>query len=381
MICETHNLNEIKYALESILEVPDPRLSPIIIEKIMKYIEDKFSILDYKIAIYISKEEFDESEITGFVIVQIDPNYKSYGKTCPTFGWLRAESKEVCGELLLECEDFAVKNGHRKLRGPINNPKGLGGIGAQIEGNNERLMYGVAFNPPNIGQYLSELGYKQNAEYICARVTTKIWKKGKRIDKGIRIGYLPLDEIIARKKEIMNIVASSFNFILPDYSGGDRFQEVMNQYAMVPKSHYKLQVEFNPEEYSDIPEFIEAWKSCDLENVITWAPIAFDRNTGEIVGAIFSLPDLYQLWLGEPITRDNIDTVFVKSGYTGKGIFSALNNIGQITVDFNGLNYLEGTCIWNKNEKAVQSIFPHTKPLRKHIVFQKRIRYRKKSGL
>lgn len=374
MIYEIYDLNEIKYTLESILEVPDPRLSPLIIEKIMKYIEDKFSVPDYKIAMYISKKDSNNNEIIGFVIVQIDPSYKSYGKSCPTFGWLRAKSKEACTELLLKCENFAVKNGYRKLRGPINNPKGLGGIGAQIEGNNERLMYGVAFNPPKIGQYLSELGYKQEAEYICARVTAKTWKKGKKIDKGIRIGYLPLDEIIVRKTEIMKIVASSFNFILPDYSGGDRFQEVMDQYAMVPKSHYKLPAEFNPEMFSDIPEFIEAWKSCDLENVITWAPIAFDRNTDEIVGAIFSLPDLYQLWLGERITRDNVDTVFVKPGYTSKGIFSALNNIGQITVGFNGLNYLEGTCIWNKNEKAVQSVFPHTKPLRKHIVFQKRLR-------
>lgn len=210
-----------------------------------------------------------------------------------------SKSKEICEKLLLECEKFVMRNGYRKLRDPINNPKGFGGIGAQIEGHNERLMYGVAFSPPDIGHYLNRLGYKPDAEYICVHVAERTWKKGKKIDKNIRIGYLPLNEIIARKEEIIDIVVNVFNSILPDYSGGDRFQEFMDQYALVSKSHYKLPPNFNPRNHSDILEFIEAWVSCDLEDVITWTPIAFDRNTREIVGAIFSLPDLYQLWLGE----------------------------------------------------------------------------------
>jgi len=369
-IHETRDLEEITTALESILEIPNEKLRPKIITKIEKHLKEKFLDPTYKISVYIA---YTNLSIVGFVIVQIDPYYTSYGKKCATFGWLRAKSFEVCRKLMKACENFTRENGYRKLRGPINFPKGLGGIGGQVEGYNERLIYGVAFNPPNIVDYLSQLKYKRDAEYICVHVTKRIWKKGKKFDKSVRLGYLHLDEIIHRKEEIMAIVSDAFNFILPDHSGTDRFEEFMSQYALVPKTHYKLPPNFNPEDFSDIPEFIEGWESCNLENVVTWAPLAFDRKTGEIVGAIFSLPDIYQLWLDEPITRDNVDTVFIKSSHRGKGIFSALHNFGQFACRFNGVDYFEGTCIWNKNEQAVQSIFPHSKPLRKHIVFQKRL--------
>ena len=374
-IYQTHDLIEIKYALESILEISDKRLKSRVVSEILKYLIEKFFDNSYKVAVYIC---CDNSEIVGFVIAQIDPSYRSYGKLCPTFGWLRADSIETCKKLMNACENFARKHGFRKIRGPINYPKGLGGIGVQVDGFNEKLFYGVAFNPTNIADYLDKLGFKRDAEYICVHVTEKTWKKGKKIDNNIRLRFLPLKDIIAKEEEIMELASSAFNFILPDHSGSGRFDEVMRQYAAVPKTHYKLPPNFNTRKYSDIPEFIEAWESCDLENVVTWAPIAINRYIGEIVGAIFSLPDLYQLWLGESITRVNVDTVFVKPGYTGKGIFSALNNIGQITTGFNGIKYIEGTHIWNKNEEAVQSIFPHTKPLRKHIVFQKRLRALKK---
>ena len=45
-----------------------------------------------------------------------------------------------------------------------------------------------------------------------------------------------------------------------------------------------------------------------------------------------------------------------------------------------GITYYEGTAIWTKNskgvnnEEAMNTIFPHCKPIRKHIVFEKRIK-------
>ena len=165
--------------------------------------------------------------------------------------------------------------------------------------------------------------------------------------------------------------------MLPDFSGGGRGNEIIEQFAAVPKEYYVLPPSFNPREHSNIPEFIEDWESMDPKNVITLAHWAFDRETDRIVGGILCLPDLYQLWVGEHITRVNVDTVFVKLEYAGKGIFSSLNNIGQLTCGFSGVNYFEGTGIWTKNERAVKTIFPHTKPIRRYIVYQKRIHSKK----
>ena len=71
----------------------------------------------------------------------------------------------------------------------------------------------------------------------------------------------------------------------------------------------------------------------------------------------------------------------VRTGYNGKGVFSSLNNFGQATNrSMKGVNYYEGTAIWTKNskgvnnEEAMNSIFPHCKPIRRHVVFEKRIK-------
>ena len=79
-------------------------------------------------------------------------------------------------------------------------------------------------------------------------------------------------------------------------------------YSQLPDSHYKLPEDFNPREYSEQPELLEAWESRDLEKVVTFAHLAFDRNTDELVGVIFCLPDLYELWLkANPLDQEAID--------------------------------------------------------------------------
>ena len=71
----------------------------------------------------------------------------------------------------------------------------------------------------------------------------------------------------------------------------------------------------------------------------------------------------------------------VRRGYNGMGVFSSLNNFGQATNRMmTGLTYYEGTYIWTKNSKgvnnedAINSVFPHCVSLRKHVVFEKRVK-------
>ncbi len=373
-IREVDNIKAIKEVLEELLYVPDIRLRPKIIDELINYYDSKLGDEDHNIKIFVA---YDTTELYGFVISQIHPTYTSYGRKTGTFGWLNVKNFEACKKLIIECEIFIRKHGLRKIRGNINFPKGLGGIGIQALGFEEQMMYGVAFNNPKINliEYLERLGYKKESEYTCMKVTKGFWDSGKKIDKGIKLRHLSLEEIKDYQEEILDLGRNSFQMDFPDASGAEyRFKEMLDTYSQVPKSFYKLPDGFKPESYCNIPEILEAWDSYDLENVVTFAHMAFDRETNKLVGIILCLPDLYELWLGKPITRTNVDTAMVRKDYAGRGIFSAMNNIGQKTQNVNGITYFEGTTIWTNNIDAINSIFPHCEHIRKHYIMEKRIK-------
>ncbi len=371
-VVESMDLSEIKDVLEYKLFVPDPQVRSKIIDELLSYLGSKFESSEYKLKVFIA---YRESETCGFVICQIDPYYTSYSRKCGTFGWLNTDSLKICKLLIRECELFVKENRIRKIRGNINFPKNLGGIGIQFMGFEEQMLYGVAYNDPNsrILNYLEVLGYRKESEYTCVYVAQKSWIKGKKINRDIEFRYLTIKELYNYSEEIRNLANNSFHGILPDASGRNRIFEFFDAFQKIPKSFYKIKVDFNPERYSDAPQFVETWETCDLENTEPFAPMAFDRNTNELVGILLGLPDLFEAWSGRPITRCNVDTAMIKKGYFGKGIFSALNNIGQLTCNLHGVDYFEGTAIWSNNSRAIDTIFPHCKPFRKHYIMQKRV--------
>lgn len=371
-IKETFDIGEIRDALEYKLYIPDICVKDKVIDELLLYLKDRFSNPEYKFKPIIS---YTNGKISGIVICCINPHYTSYSRKCGTFGWLYADSFDVCRKMMRECEQFIRENKIRKIRGPINFPKSLGGIGIQYTGFQEQMLYGVAFSNPEsqILTYLNSLGYQNESEYTCVYVAQKMWNKGKKIDNDIIFRYFPLQELNKYIEDIKNLANNSLYEILPDSSGIKRIFEFFDAFSKIPKTFYKIKADFKPKNYSEIPQFIDIWETCDLEETEPFAPMAFDKNTGELVGILLGLPDLYEAWAGRPITRCNVDTAMVKKGYFGKGIFSALNNIGQITCNLHGVNYFEGTTIWSNNSRAIDTIFPHCKPIRKHLVVQKRL--------
>ncbi|MBY9006168.1 MAG: hypothetical protein KGD63_05375 [Candidatus Lokiarchaeota archaeon] len=376
-IHETKDNREIRKALELLLHVSKIQLKENIINNLIEYFDRVIRDEKYKFKIFIA---CTDDIICGFVTSLIHPTYRSYGKICGTFGWLNCiNSFEVCEKLLKYCENFIKENKIRKIRGNINFPKGLGGLGIQVEGFNEEMLYGVSFSDHNsqIPLYLKKLGYKPESEYICMEVTQKTWKASHKISKNIRLDYFTLKELWEKKEQLHDLIGKSFqgSFPMPDSSGRYRLEEIIKTYEKLPKSYFKIiEEDFDPKKYTNIKSYQDAWIGCDLEKCVLSVPIAFNRNTNKIIGACLAIPNLFQSWIGQPINQLNIDTVMVDKDYAGKGIFSALNNIGQIGTSFNGIDYFEGTYIWNKNPDAVKAIFPHGKPIRKHIVFQKRIK-------
>ncbi len=372
-VANTRDNSEIQLVLTELLYVPDEKLKLVVVLELLDYFTERFSKPEYKIKFFYTKEN---GNITGFIVCQIDTDYKSYGMKCPTFGWLHAKDFRSCELLMNECEKFVRENKLRKIRGPINFPKITGGIGYQIEGFEAPMLNGVAFNEPNLTvlEYLQELGYKKESKYSCLEVTKSNWTKGNKLDKGIMLRFLPTSEIRKLRAKILSLAQSSFHSVLADAPGGQsRFEEMMDSYDLAFENRSVVKDDFDPSTYSSVPEFIEAWESCDLNDIVPCCPLAFDRTTGELVGIIMALPNLFQLWKKEPLTHLNVDTVIIKKECAGRGIFSSLQNIGQITSRLYGIDYVEGTTIWANNDRAVKTIFPHCTPLRTHYVVQKRI--------
>jgi hypothetical protein len=372
-VASTRNISEIQFILTELLYVPDERLKLVLVLELVDYFVEKFSKPDYKIRFSYTTQD---GILTGFVICQIDGDYKSYGMSCPTFGWLHARDLETCRALMGECEKFVRVNKKKKLRGPINYPKFIGGIGFQTEGFEAPMMSGVAFGDPKskVLEFMQQLGYKKDSKYSCLDIFLKKWDKGKNLDENIAVRFLPLDEIRDLKEQIMGLASQSLYAVLADAPGGrDRFEEMMDGYAQACKA-LKLVGEEFPQDYADVPGFRETWESCDLKKIVPMAIFGFDRNTNELVGVIMCQPNLFQLWNGEPLTHLNVDTAMIKKEYTGRGIFSALHNIGVIlSSTAYGFNYYEGTTIWANNDRAIKTIFPHGLPTRTHYVVQKRL--------
>ena len=80
-VSEVTELNEIKLALEVTIKAPDIRLESKIIAVIMEYLQEKFESDSYKIKVFVAYENF---KVSGLVVAQIDPDYRSYGKPCAT---------------------------------------------------------------------------------------------------------------------------------------------------------------------------------------------------------------------------------------------------------------------------------------------------------
>ena len=377
------NLHEIENALDATLYLPTEELKSRIIKRHLEYLKSKFSIPNYKIKVFVA---YSAGRPCGYIVSDLNPEYKSYGRKCGTFGWLKANSFETCRELIKQCESFVKVNKIRKIRGPINFPKNEMGFGLQTEGIDEQFLYGVSQPSPNssLFNYLQDLNYEVESEYTCLRVDKVSWKKGNELDKNLKLRCLPEEELRGRLEEIVDLAKDSFSAILPDTSGGGKknIENLIELATSLPKSNFGFQED--PDlyaRYKHIPEFIEAWKEGDLENMVTMFPMVFERSTNKLIGMLIGVLDYYQYWNGDYVSRVNVHTAMVRRGYNGKGVFSSLNNFGQATNrSMRGTTYFEGTAVWTKNsrgvnnEGAVSSIFPHCTSIRKHVVFEKRVK-------
>jgi hypothetical protein len=309
---ELEDNNVIQEVLSKLLYVPNLDLKPRIIRELDEYIQKELVEGNGNLKLFAVRT-FNEWK--GFVISQIEPEYRSYGRKCGTFGWLHAMDLDSCRCLMNACEAWMRENNIKKLRGPINYPKLIGGCGIQIEGFQAPLMNGVNFNYPGFRElgFLKALNYKMESTYACVEVTKQNWSKGNHLNKKYRLGYLNIKEHVERKDEILALASNSFQTVLPDSIGGNtRFKEMIRSYSLASNLPFYDDIYFQIRRKYNFPQYIEAWNACDFKKTVPWAPLAFDRNTNDIVGVIYALPNIYQLWSQNHFSHCNVDTVMIK---------------------------------------------------------------------
>ena len=134
---ESIDFKEIEETLVKLLHVPDNRIKPMVIKKLIEYLKSKVINNEYKMKMYTA---YKGLEACGFVICQINPYYRSYSRKCGIFGWLNVDNFDTCKKLIHECESFLSKNKIRKVRANLNFLKSIGGIGLKTSGFNEQTI-------------------------------------------------------------------------------------------------------------------------------------------------------------------------------------------------------------------------------------------------
>jgi len=75
--------------------------------------------------------------------------------------------------LMTACEGFFLERKLHKIRTGINFPKSLGGLGFQVSGFGQPMLYGVGFSSPERNElaFLQQLGHEIESEYTCLKVS------------------------------------------------------------------------------------------------------------------------------------------------------------------------------------------------------------------
>ncbi len=80
--------------------------------------------------------------------------------------------------------------------------------------------------------------------------------------------------------------------------------------------------------------------------MVTVFQMVLERKTEKLVGMLICVLNYYKYWKNEYIFRVNVHTEMARKGYEVNGLFSSLNNFGQVTNRaMMRLTYYEGTYI------------------------------------
>ncbi|WP_371806391.1 hypothetical protein [Candidatus Lokiarchaeum ossiferum] len=272
--------------------------------------------------IFLAREPATNAVI-GSIYCELTPMHQSYGKQIPIFGWLQANSPEICAALLNIAKEWVADHGYHILRGPINVPSLYGGWGVRTKGFDRNSLVNSAENDRQLASWIARAGWEVETEYISVLATE--WDPGDCPFPHMELKTYPIPEILANPpllEKLQAFVQENFVTRLPDTTGDNK---MIRMFALLQT----------------------------LDQGEDFYILAFDTDTGDIIAAILDIPNIMDQWQGQPITSADIDTAIIGKKYRNANTFPWIYlRLFQKLYD-RGVTYQIGATIWSKNIPAL----------------------------
>ncbi|MHA1674924.1 MAG: hypothetical protein ACTSYI_15010 [Promethearchaeota archaeon] len=295
--------------------------------------------------LFFAVEETNPSTIKGCIYCELEPDHLTYGKNVPIFGWVQVNSEETLKFLYTHVEKYVKDHGHTELRGPINPPKLFGGWGAMVKGFDQPLLVDSARNDPNLAAWIENAGFNKEAEYVSLQVDEPLDVPNPFPDKNIELISIPINELSKRRTitaQLNEFVLKNFVGNLPDSSLSQKKQdEIFQVLSMVPEG----------------------------ENYYI---IAYDHDEQKMMALIIEIPNIYEQWMGKPISTTNVNTVIVAKEYRNQQFSHwVYKKIVDKLREKNGIKIHIGGTVWSKNVPALTSFLKICDEVARFHVYQK----------
>ena len=289
--------------------------------------------------LFLAKDSESQDTI-GCVYCELKPFHNSYGKQIPIFGWLQADTEEICHALLSNIWEFVQDNNFDCLRGPINTPSIYGGWGVRTEGFSNKPLVNSATNSEKLANWISNAGWDMDTEYVSVCGTK--WDSSHCSFPNIELKSFPISELKHNTQlltQLSKFVENNFVQRLPDTTGENKMMRMFNLLD-------------------------------NLERGEEFYVIAFDRITGEIAGAILEIPNIFDLWQNKPISSADIDTAIISKKYRNANLFLWMYFKFQEKLIERGVKTHIGATIWKKNLPAMKCFLKGSYKIANFEVFQ-----------
>ena len=282
-------------------------------------------------------------QIQGCIYCELTPMHLSYGKQVPIFGWLQADSADICADLLTYAKKWVANQGYTTLRGPINVPSLYGGWGVRTAGFDNAPLVNSAENDPRLAKWIAAAGWEVETEYISVLATE--WDPGDCPFPQMELKTFPIPTILqdtALLQKLQQFVQENFVSRLPDTTGDNKMMRMLNLLKT-------------------------------LDHGEEFYIIAFDTKTGDIIAAILDIPNILEAWQGHPITSADIDTAIIGKKYRNANTFPWIYlRLNQI-LNQRGVTRQVGATIWSKNIPALTCFAKGSEHVAHYNVYQQKI--------
>ncbi len=285
------------------------------------------------------------NRVVGSIYVEVTPTHRSYGKQIPIFGWLFADSADICHLLLQTAEEFVNASGGHSLRGPINEPHLFGGWGILHEASSKMPMM-VDSMPfiPDIADWIQEAGYENDTTYVSLEI------------REMADFNCPLD-------------MDRFRFISPTLAELQSHSELRSEVdRIISRNFSRFLPDTNPSKLADISQYLAQIPAPEDFYILLQ-----EIHSEKIVGIIFEVPNFFEIWQKRTITISDVNTMVVDKEYQNQMVIYRIYVELQKKLAQRGIQREIGVSVWKKNYMALKSFLKSAEIIAEYSVYQKKL--------